>query len=134
MATDYLKPPRLLVRMVDKVRRKYYSEFKKAKIVILVRTGKWRYAGTLARVSKQHRALGIDGDYLLTINHDAWEQFSMKQKRALVDHELHHMAKRKAKDGSTRWLLRQHDVEEFTEIVKRYGAWTSSLSRFRKAF
>ena len=134
MAIDYLKPGRDVTKLVDKVRRRYYKEFKRAKIVVLIRTGNWRFAGTLARVSKKHKVLGIDGDYLLTISQDAWEHFTGKQRKALIDHELYHMAKKKGKDGKTQWKLRCHDVEEFTEIVKRYGAWTNSLAKFRKAF
>ena len=49
-----------------------------------------------------------------------------------IDHELCHAAGR---DPETQaWTLRTHDVEEFEDIVKRWGTkWRFDLERFAVA-
>lgn len=132
MSVDYFKPTSEIKALVKKIRHKYYDKFKKAKIVILMRTGKWDKYGTLALVSKKLRKAGVDGDYVLTLNADEWEHLGSKGQKALVDHELYHMAKKKTKKG-TQFKLRHHDVEEFVDIVKRYGTWRPSLVEMKQA-
>jgi predicted metallopeptidase len=137
MAVEYNRAPGSVRIVVKKIRRKHYPEFKKAKIVVLMRSGNWNKYGTIRRVSKQMRASGIDGDYILTLHGEKWGQLSEKQRRALVDHELYHMVKQKKKnrEGKIRiqWKLRHHDIEEFGAIVKRYGLWEPGLVMFAKA-
>lgn len=130
--SDYFKAPSEVKDLVKKVRKKFYSKFKKARIVILMRTGKWDKYGTLAKVSKKQRQAGVDGDYVLTFNADEWAGLKTKGQTALVDHELYHMARKKTKTG-TKFLLRHHDVEEFVDIVKRYGTWRPSLIAMKDA-
>lgn len=124
---EYLPPTKEVKKLVKEMRAKHYDKFKKAKIVILLRLGKWKNWGTIGIVSKRLRRAGIDGDYILTLNGDAWPKMSEKQKKALVDHELYHMARKKKKDGTVLFKLRDHDVEEFIEIAKRYGGWSPNL-------
>jgi putative metallopeptidase len=123
---EYVSATKEVRSIVKAMRARHYEKFKKAKIVILLRLGKWNKWGTLARVGKKQRQAGIDGDYILTFNGDAWPKLSEKQKKALVDHELYHMSRKKTKNG-VQFKLRDHDVEEFVEIVKRYGDWTPNL-------
>lgn len=130
--TDYLKAPSEVLHLVKKIRHKYYHKFHKAKIVTLMRTGKWDKYGTIAKVSKKQRQAGVDGDYILTFNADEWGHFEKKQKLALVDHELYHIKLLKSKKG-LKWNLRHHDCEEFIDIVKRYGTWRDSLVKMKEA-
>lgn len=130
--SDYFKAPGEVRKLVKKIRSKYYHKFKRAKIVILMRTGNWDKYGTIGRVSKKQRQAGVDGDYILTLNSDEWGGLSSKAKRALIDHELYHMAKKKTRNG-TKFALRHYDVEEFVDIVKRYGTWRESLAKMKEA-
>lgn len=123
---DYLPVTKEVHKIVKDVRVKHYEKFNKAKIISLFRFGKWDKWGTIQIVGKKQRKAGIDADYILTLNGDAWPEMTDKQKRALVDHELYHMAKKKGREG-TKFVLRHHDVEEFIEIVKRYGNWSPNL-------
>jgi len=126
MSVDYSKPTSEIKDLVKKIRQKYYPKFRKAKIVILMRTGRWDKYGTLGLVSKKARKAGVDGDYVLTLNADEWEHLGKKGQNALVDHELRHMARKKTKNG-TKFKLYHHEVEEFIDIVKRHGTWRPSL-------
>ncbi|MCU1356411.1 MAG: hypothetical protein JWM89_1829 [Acidimicrobiales bacterium] len=51
---------------------------------------------------------------------------SDEQRVALVDHELHHCQV----DEDGRPYMRPHDIEEFDEILARYGPWKSDVRRF----
>jgi hypothetical protein len=132
MSVDYFKPTSEINELVKKIRKKYYPKFRKAKIVILMRTGKWDKYGTLGLVSKKQKRAGVDGDYILTLNADEWNHLGKKGQTALVDHELRHMARQKTKNG-TKFRLYHHDVEEFIDIVKRYGPWRESLVQMKDA-
>jgi hypothetical protein len=79
-------------------------------------------------------------DIVILLNHEAWNsaEFSEKQMRALLDHELVHAEVAKNDDGEVKtdeqgrtcYRIRKHDIEEFTEIVHRHGLWKSDLARF----
>ena len=62
-------------------------------------------------------------------------------KYALIDHEMCHAAPVVNKEGKHKkderdryvWRMRDHDIEEFHEIVKRHGIWKRDLEIFAEA-
>lgn len=59
---------------------------------------------------------------------------------ALIEHELYHCAPMLRdgaplfqKDGSPKWRIRPHDVEEFIGVVRRYGAHSPELQALTEA-
>jgi len=81
-------------------------------------TGKWAY---------------LTGyDYVIEVWEPWWEQADDREREALIYHELLHIVRRRTRSGKLRWALRKHDVEEFTEVARAYGAWTPSLKEFYK--
>lgn len=61
-------------------------------------------------------------DILIMIAEDIWSNFSAEQRKAAIDHELYHIDL-----NNSGWTIRAHDVEEFTEILNRYGLWNQDL-------
>ena len=70
-------------------------------------------------------------DYLITIDATYADQTNDVDFCALVEHELYHIAHKKDKYGSPSYnretgkpnlAIQAHDVEEFTGVVRRYGA------------
>lgn len=70
-----------------------------------------------------------------------------KQRAALVDHELCHFTRTKTEepdpkdprnwitvygpaDDPDSWGIREHDVEEFSEIIERHGLWDTGIESF----
>ena len=53
-----------------------------------------------------------------------------RQRVALVDHELSHIAARVSDDGELSFTLVDHDVAEFVAIIERHGAWIEPLRQF----
>lgn len=70
---------------------------------------------------------GERADYLIVVMLDQWAAWTPKQKEIVLDHELTHCSGRNERGL---WALRDHDVEEFTEILERHGAWTPRLDKF----
>lgn len=83
------------------------------------------------------------------IDADAWQYYKDEQRVALVDHELCHFSRsftvtidpktlKEEKswdpaDEPESWSIRDHDVEEFSDIVKRHGLWETGIERFAEA-
>jgi len=69
-------------------------------------------------------------DYVIVVGLDCWRPMDFKTKEAVLDHELCHFT---GFDGDGKLGMRGHDVEEFTEILERRGAWDPSRYYFVKA-
>jgi Putative phage metallopeptidase len=68
--------------------------------------------------------------FVIEIHRGTWLQIDAKCRKALVDHELHHLDV----DLDTNKLsIRPHDLEEFTSIVRRYGLWHADVEMFVRA-
>ena len=74
----------------------------------------------------------IDCDFLITLNDNVWPSMSADEKQRLIYHELLHAEIKYDSDGSTLkddrgrvvTRIRQHDFEEFREIIEQYGTET----------
>ena len=69
------------------------------------------------------------GFFVIEIVKRVWMQLDEKSKRALIDHELTHLWVND--DGSL--SIRPHDLEEFNDIVRRYGLWRADIELFLEA-
>lgn len=84
------------------------------------------------------RLFGRIPHFLIILDQDYWRAASPRLREILVYHELCHAVQavdkfgspRFDKDGAPMWALRGHDVEEFTSVVQRYGAWNDDIERF----
>ena len=76
--------------------------------------------------------------FLVILDEAYWLQASPRAREILVFHELAHIqhkldrygAPRFDKDGLPVYGINGHDVEEFTSVVARYGAYNDDVSRF----
>lgn len=79
-------------------------------------------------------------DFVITICAPYVMEASPAAICALVEHELYHCSYQRdrygdevrKRDGSLIWALRGHDVEEFTGVVRRYGATSPELAAMAK--
>lgn len=98
--------------------------------------GKWSKAKARIQVEQW---FGSIPDFILTFDAGYAEQCSDIEWCALVEHELLHAAqdrdsygapKFSASTGRPVWCIRSHDVQEFTSIVRRYGADAAHVREF----
>lgn len=94
---------------------------------VMMRAGGWQKA----RMEQQmYEWFGRKPDFIITLAGDFCSQCSDLEFCALVEHELYHIAQatdefgapKFTRDGDPRLCMRGHDVEEFTGVVRRYGA------------
>jgi hypothetical protein len=110
-----------------------------------------------AEVSKGHAVIGsirrIGGLQAFLINHDpsdddyqsqnpmlviiihgaSWSALSERHREALCFHELCHTKVTTTEDGEARLSLVGHDIEDFFDVVQKYGNWQPSVQQFVKA-
>lgn len=82
-------------------------------------------------------------DFVVLLNRDFWQnpRVTETQRRALLDHELCHAAiaydekgePKVDERGRTVYRIRKHDLEEFSELVARYGCWKRDIEAFAQA-
>jgi hypothetical protein len=78
----------------------------------------------------EHR---IENDFAIEIALDLWNSADAHSRMALVDHLLERCTGEEDEEDAgapMKWKLRTPDVEEFTSILKRYGAWNDDLKSF----
>ncbi len=94
---------------------------------VMMRAGGWQKA----RIEQQmYEWFGRKPDFIITLAADFCMNCSDLEFCALVEHELYHIAQKKdefgapefTRDGQPKLCMRGHDVEEFTGVVRRYGA------------
>jgi len=84
------------------------------------------------------KLLGTLPDFLIILDQAFWREATPHVREIMVYHELKHCAQkvdqygsaRFHRDGSPMWGIRGHDVEEFSDTVRRYGAWTHDIAIF----
>lgn len=92
---------------------------------------KWMLEKTLGRLPR----------FLIVLDWEFWSQADDATKEILVFHELAHISQRHDKYGAPRfdkdgqpvYGLTEHDVNEFTSVVARYGAWNEDIQNFLEA-
>ncbi|MGK3134861.1 putative metallopeptidase [Pantoea trifolii] len=94
---------------------------------VMMRAGGWQKA----RMEQQlYDWFGRKPSFIITLAADYCLQCSDAEFCALVEHELYHVAQKVddfgapefTRDGLPKLCMRGHDVEEFTGVVRRYGA------------
>jgi hypothetical protein len=93
----------------------------------IVQGGAWKRG----RFTQQlHDWFGCEPDFLITLYGPLLATVTDREFCAVIEHELYHCAHAHTADGAPRYHrdgtpiygIRGHDVEEFTGVVRRYGA------------
>lgn len=78
--------------------------------------------GDCTKATDKMRAV-VKCDYVITINMPNCEGFTMNQMRLLIYHELLHIDCKRDEDGNLTRRIRPHNLEDFHEVVDRFGTW-----------
>lgn len=99
--------------------------------------------GMCRRASDLDRELA-DFDFVVLLNKTFWQNVTvtLEQRAALLDHELCHATVKlddrtnepvRDERGRKVYRIRKHDIEEFADIVRRYGCYKRDLELFAGA-
>lgn len=105
---------------------KLHARLSSAKIAYLFRETLERKAAVASKAGGKLAFLA-DVDFTVEFSHATWLKLTPEQRIALVDHELTH-CDRDMETGA--WMMRRHDVEEFSEVIGRWGLWNAPLRGF----
>jgi len=73
----------------------------------------------------------MERDFVIEVALDKWNELSESQRTALTDHLLERcFGEEEEESGAMKWRLREPDVQEFSTILERHGAWHESLVGF----
>jgi hypothetical protein len=103
-----------------------------------------RFMGALSAVGTWLLAKACDGavpDFLILLDAEWWGCAGPQERAALIHHELKHCGHARDRDGEPRfdddgnaiWAIEAHDIAEFGNTVRRYGAWSPDIAPFAAA-
>lgn len=133
--------------LLAKVREKWHQEISDAHIALAFWKNVKRDRDGIMKLGRIHKASDLQRelvsvDFIILLNETVWTatEFTEKQKKALLDHELCHATISLDKDGGERkdsrgrfiYRMRRHDIEEFRDVVKRHGCYKADLEQFAK--
>ena len=75
----------------------------------------------------------LDTDFVMEIALDRWNEMTPEQRQALIDHMLERCWGEEDEEDAgaeMKWTLREPDVQEFSSILRRHGAWNDDLADF----
>lgn len=110
---EHLKPLNILYVFVSKLPKKH---------------GKAVLAKTKKMTPLEHYLGGETHDYAMLVSFEYWDDMNHEQHVALIDHELSHIIRDVEADSG--FSMRMHDIEEFTAVVERHGAWKADVRNF----
>lgn len=120
--------------VANKIIPTYHSELATAKIrYIGVDTGSKKggrpVLGKVRKVSGALHYMLDETNFIIEIPMDSWNPMNEAQRTALVDHLLERCTgeEDEKNGGAMKWMVREPDVQEFTTILRRHGAWTVDL-------
>ena len=74
-----------------------------------------------SKFAKKHLPIADEAfDFEITTSKPVWDTLAERQRFALVYHELLHCGT----NDKDNWVLVQHDLEEFTAVVRHFGLWS----------
>lgn len=73
----------------------------------------------------------LENDFVLEVALEKWNDMTESQRTALVDHLLECCTGEEDEDtGDMSWKVREPNVQEFSSVLHRQGAWNESLQEF----
>ena len=93
---------------------------------------KFRYFGSTHVKGTVKAEVAAGPDFIMWINEEEWEYWEADGKlRPFVAHRVAHLGRELTADGTPRWILTPHPVEEFPSIIQRFGPWNDGLKQIR---
>lgn len=141
-------PGHPMYALLDELVWAHHKELSKARIALAWCTSWNPDADGRVKLGQCKKASDLDRDlhqfdFIILLRKSFWtdDRVTPQQRRALLDHELMHATVKIGKHGESVedergrlvYRTRRHDLEEFTDIVRRYGLYKADLEQFAAA-
>ncbi len=130
MTVEYKEVPNEVLSLAKELIDQYHQQLKECKIGFVFRSeasysGGKVVLGTTSKVTEKIKPmLSEELDILIVLAEDMYADLSSERRRALIDHELCHII---LNSNTSTWTTKAHDVNEFNEVIERYGLWSNDL-------
>lgn len=130
----FTEAPNSVIHTAETLIKQYHPALQMARIAFVMRSeaqkrGERKIIGSTTKVPAKMQP-HLEYDYLIWLSQDDYDMMSTGEREALIDHELMHC---KYNPDTGTWGIREHDIQEFSEIVSRHGLWSADLRRMDKA-
>jgi len=104
-----------------------------ARIAYLFREKAWKTTssvilGKAAKRNEINKFLSANReDFIIIIAKPEWDKLDSSKKEILVDHELSHCGILVSSSGAQKWIILDHPIEEFPEILARHESKRQEL-------
>jgi len=124
-----------LESMAEEIIGQHHPHLGTARILYLFceKAGKKNGVELLGKVEKLSgwKEYILEKDFRMEVPLDKWNDLSEEQRRALIDHLLERCyGEEEEETGEMKWKVRDPDVQEFSGILRRHGAWHEGLRTF----
>ena len=136
MATEFWKAPDEILTIAKGVIDRHHEDLVDVGIAYLMRSptakrnGQEVWGAASKANAKQQALAGEDIRFIIELSSEVWDQLSPIQRCALIDHELCHCTQEIDENGEVHYRMCPHDLEEFNDIVGRYGRWNDGVQLF----
>ena len=129
---DCFLPAPEVEELAQQVINEHHPHLVEAGICFVYRSGRWSARGRTvtgkALIAPPLWRFLSGCELVLIVSEVIFKNLSEEGKAALIDHELSHFNKPlKDKRGSLIWTIRDHDVREFSDVVRRHNICMSNL-------
>lgn len=126
--------PESVIHTAQQLVKEYHTELEDARIAFVMRSepqkrGKRIIRGAACKIPQKMKTL-FDFDFLIWLSNDDYTGATSALQEAMIDHELTHCS---VSSRTGDWTIREHDVQEFSSVVRRHGLYTDDLFEFGKA-
>ena len=135
MPREWSRADEAIERMAEGLIANYHPELTAARIMYTFISEAPAKGGQklYGKVSKTSGFLEwiLEQDFIVMISGDLWGESAAHERTAILDHLLERCTgEENEKDGSMVWKIREPDVQEFSSILDRHGAWNTTLAGF----
>lgn len=125
-----------IYQILEELVEQNHPELEEAKFMLLWKHG-WRpdadgiLVGAKIRKASEFDKELDEFDFAILLNYELFNETKIEDldKTIILDHELYHAAPEMDRDGEQKkddrgrfcWRLRKHPIQEFPEVIKRYG-------------
>jgi len=126
MTAEWTEATSEVVRIAQELILNHHAHLRDANIGFLFRSeassskGRLVLGQAMKLPDKMHAYL--DYDFIIWLAEDEYIKLDTTRRTALIDHQLCHCGGEREK-----WVISGHDIEEFNQILTRYGTWQNDL-------
>lgn len=115
----------------------YHAQLATARILYVFSSDSWtkngrELSGKVQKLSGFNE-WAVERDFVIFVAQNKWNDMTESQRSALVDHLLSSCTGDEDDDtGEYKWKVLDPEVQEFTDVLFRHGAWHEGLVDFVK--